>query len=228
MFNERDDFAQAVQTVNRLIGIREEGLPKVGNLPQTVDITPIWEAIAPTERDPQQAPHGVEIFWGTDSSKGRLICTELVKGEEYGVTPTSQENNHLIGSHCHPRHKRPFRLFGDNRPELAPREMASMLDMPNQYAEFIIDRSPRGRNYFCVLAIKTLEASSQRYGRDEDTKQELSMWSTLVHEPIWRRDRAFLEKGDRFASEKGIAVFRGQIDLNSTRQPPLRLIKESP
>ncbi|MEW6609982.1 MAG: hypothetical protein AB1414_21475 [bacterium] len=215
-----DSFGQAIVVVNRLIGLPEDGPLEADCLSTSVDITPIWRVIAPSEKDRQRVPLNKETFWGIDSIRGTLVCTEITVGDEGEVTPNS---NHLMGIHCHTQRNRLVNLFVDTRPTIAPREMASMLNIPIRYAELVFTRG-NVRNYPCVLAIKTLEASTVRYGRHEGLQQEFSLWSTFSHGPVWSREQNVLAQGDRLAREKKIAIYRGTIDPQSGHQKPLQLI----
>lgn len=212
-----DNLAQAITTVNYRIGLADRGFPERRNLPREVDIAPIWALIA---RQETNKPFDREIFFGIDSIGGTLVCTEVTDGRQDDVEP---EGSHLIGVHTHPR-RGGINPFYDARPEVAPREMASMLDIPTQYAELIFRRS-KGKKYPCVLAIKTHQAARVRYGSSEDLKQEFTLDSILNNSPFWRREADFLRKSDQFAQEKNIALYRGEIEPKSIYQLPLQLVR---
>ncbi len=211
-----DNLAQAIDTVNRIIGLPDRGFPKIETPPREVNINPIWAVIAYHE---PKNPFNREIFFGIDSIGGTLVCTETAIGDEYGVTP---ERSHLIGIHTHPR-RGGINPFYDARPAVAPSEMASMLDIPTQYAELVFTRG-QDRDYPCVLAMKTDKAAQVRYEGHEDLRQELGLSATLTHGSFWSRESDLVNKCDALSREKSIAIYRGTIKPKSTHQPPLQLI----
>lgn len=212
------EYVQGVAMVNRGLGIPHESFVSSDKLPDEIDPTRIWNIVGLAEKDPYAASFDVEIFWGIDAVGGVLVCTERTTGDRLSVVPKS---HHLIGVHSHPLEH--HGLFSDDRPYVAPNEIASMLET-QQYAELVFTRQ-RNRMYPCLLAIQTLVSKDNRYGAYEDTQQTFHLISLINNEFPWQRARKFREHTDQFANEKGIALYRGTIDPKSNLQQPLTMVR---
>lgn len=225
MFPEVPPFIEPseydVSVINALLGIEASGYPLQESLPTNIDLTALWHVIAATERDSDHYPFDREIFWGLDLSDDELTVTEITIGHALGV---SQERDHLIGVHTHPRPTSRSPFVVDDNVEVAPSEMAYFLDNHRQYFELVFNRSPERKAYPCTLALKTQGTIGVRYGNNESMKQELSLQSGLLHDPFWRRERAFHDRCDTYAQEKHIALYRGSIVRRSTDQLLLTLV----
>lgn len=211
--------------INQSFGVPEQGYFTVEGLPETLDPTAIWDVIF-IQGDEPNCEYRHEWYWGIDVARdGSLYCAKPTEGDAWGVEP---EEIHIVGAHCHPDPGvlARFNPFTEDAVEIAPREMAHMLDT-HQYAEFIFRRR-MGMPYPCTLALKTLEASINRYESMEDTKQELSLLTGVAHNPVWSRERNLLQKSDGFVHEKGIAIYRGTIVPGASQQAPLHLVARVP
>lgn len=216
---------ETLSYINQSFGVSKQGCFTVEGLPETLDPTAIWDVISTQGNEPN-CDYAREWYWGISVSlAGALFCAERTEGDEWRVEPNEV---HVVGAHCHPDRGvlARFNPFAVDAVEIAPREMAHMLDT-HQYAEFIFRRR-NGMPYPCTLALKTLEASIKRYESMEDTKQELSLLTGVAHDPVWSREKNLLQKSDGFVHEKGIAIYRGTIVPDVSQQAPLHLVTRVP